>query len=271
MSEHTLILPTHTSYTNNNQNLLRYHSSHFDFDLYSSTVCRCSIPSQMKFVQKVMLIVICQLYSTLIFTVGLQHARLSWDWLQISILTWWIPLLPCILTAILIIWQLWYLYFHLVPSARITLLVIFTLLSSFITGEIVVMFCYEEGLLIMNMVGFGVIAFYLFTLQHRFKFSGPSPWFLGMGLICFNSLWLRQFFNLDALEILIPIGLAGVVCTYILLDLYYIMDNINADDVILANASLFIDLLYPMRCLHNLCELTDNLNLLDTLYPGPIN
>ncbi|KAI8092914.1 uncharacterized protein BX664DRAFT_328491 [Halteromyces radiatus] len=180
-------------------------------------------------------------------------------------------MIPCVLGAILIIWQLWAFYFQLITQARIILLVLFSALMSFIIGEIVVTFCYDDGLLIMNMVGFGILAFYCYTLQHKFEFSGPSPWFFSMAAICLSSTWLRMIFKVDPLEILLPIGLSGMICTYVLLDLYYIMGNYSADDVILANACLYIDVMYPMRCLHNLCELSDNLNLLDVLYPGPPN
>ncbi|ORZ08390.1 hypothetical protein BCR42DRAFT_425045 [Absidia repens] len=270
MIENTPILPTNSPYLGDPL-LTRYHSSQLDLDVFGTSVTRNTIPVQMSFSRNVLLILFGQVLTTLVFTVSLQYIQLTWDWLQISILTWWIPIIPCVLAAILILWQLWALYFQLVNLARIILLTIFSCLSSFIIGEIVVTFCYADGLLVMNLVISGIVAFYCYTFQQKFKFSGPSPWFCGMAAICLNASWLRILFELDALEILTPIGLAGVICTYILLDLYYIMDNTSAEDVILANTCLYADILYPMRCLHNLCELSDNLNMLDILYPGPPN
>lgn len=64
--------------------------------------------------------------------------------------------------------------------------------------------------------------------------------------------------------------LAYIVCCYFILELYYIMGTVTVDDYILANISFYIDLLYPMRCLHNICELTDNVDVFpDILHPGP--
>lgn len=66
----------------------------------------------------------------------LVSARLTLPLALFSVLTWWIPLIPCGLAAILIIWQLWAFYFQLVVPARIILLCLFSCLSSFIVGEI---------------------------------------------------------------------------------------------------------------------------------------
>ncbi|ORX49525.1 hypothetical protein DM01DRAFT_1347846 [Hesseltinella vesiculosa] len=222
----------------------------------------------MEFVRKSMLIVLGQLLGTLVLTCGLEQIQLTWHWLQNSVLTWWIPLIPCVIACVLILWQLWAFYFQLVQLARIILLTVFSILCAFVVGETVVTFCYEDGIMVMAMVGSGFMGYYLYTLQVKHSFSGPGPWFLGMALICLTSLWLRMLFEQDPLEILIPLSIAGVVCTYVLLDLYYIMGNSSVDEVILANVCLFVDVLYPMRCLHNICELSDNLNLLDVLYPG---
>ncbi|SAM04596.1 hypothetical protein [Absidia glauca] len=261
MTKANFTLPIHSPYINEAL-LTRYPSSQLGLDAFRTSVTSDPIPVQMGFVGRVVLLVLGQLLGTFAFTMCLQPA---WLWLQ-STLARWIPLALCALVAVLIIWQLWVLYFQLVTPARIVMLTLFSCLSSFV---IVVNCCYEDGLLVMNLVGSGLVSFYCYTLQHKFHFSGPSPWFIGMAVVCLNASWLRFIFDLDALEILAPIGLAGVICTYVLLDLYYIMDNISGEDVILATTCLYVDVLYPMRCLHHLCELSDNLNMLDVLYPGP--
>lgn len=88
--------------------------------------------------------------------------------------------------------------------------------------------------------------------------------------ISMSSPWLRRVFLLDPISILWPMLLAYIVCCYFILELYYIMGTVTVDDYILANISFYIDLLYPMRCLHNICELTDNVDVFpDILHPGP--
>ncbi|KAI8061146.1 hypothetical protein BC940DRAFT_136342 [Gongronella butleri] len=131
MNEYTL--PTHNPYPTDPQ-LIRYQSSQ-GIDVFGVSVCRCALPLQMEFVRKCMLIVLCQLLTTLALTMGLQHIQLTWHWLQISVLTWWIPLIPCVVACILILWQLWVFYFQLVQLARIILLILFSLLSAFIVSE----------------------------------------------------------------------------------------------------------------------------------------
>lgn len=88
--------------------------------------------------------------------------------------------------------------------------------------------------------------------------------------ICMSSPWLRHVFKKDPVAILLPMLQASIVCGYLIMELYYIMGNVTADDYILANIYFYIDLLWPMRCIHNCCELSDNMQLFpDILHPGP--
>jgi hypothetical protein len=74
---------------------------------------------------------------------------------------------------------------------------------------------------------------------------------------------------MDPLEILFPMTIACFICVYIVLELYYIMKNVISDDYLLANVYFFIDLVYPIRFIHHVCELTDNMDVFpDILYPG---
>ena len=89
-------------------------------------------------------------------------------------------------------------------------------------------------------------------------------------MICISSPWLRRVYDMDPITILVPMIMAVLICGYLIMELYYIMGNVTVDDFILANISAYVDLLYPMRCLHNLCELTDHVDMLpEILHPGP--
>ncbi|ORY92995.1 hypothetical protein BCR43DRAFT_444491 [Syncephalastrum racemosum] len=129
---------------------------------------------------------------------------------------------------------------------------------------------YNDGLLVMTMTLFGFIAVILYTLQNQYKFSGAKAILMTCVGICLSSPWLRRVFDKDPLEILWPMVQAIIVCSYFVLELYYTMGSVTVDDYILANICFYIDLLYPMRCLHNLCELTDDVEVFpDILRPGP--
>jgi hypothetical protein len=91
-----------------------------------------------------------------------------------------------------------------------------------------------------------------------------------VGAICLSSLWLRLVYEMDPLEIIFPITASSLVCIYIILELYFIMNNIISEDYILANIYLFVDFAYPIRFIHHFCELTDMNAFPDILYPGDV-
>ncbi|KAI9281117.1 hypothetical protein BY458DRAFT_531605 [Sporodiniella umbellata] len=130
---------------------------------------------------------------------------------------------------------------------------------------------YTNGILVMTMSVFGLCCLSLYTLQRKFSFSGSLPFVCSVGAICLSSLWLRLFYEMDPLEIIFPIIVSSFVCIYIILELYFIMNNVIAEDYILANIYLFVDFAYPIRFIHHFCELTDNMNTFpDILYPGDV-
>ncbi|KAG0185858.1 hypothetical protein DFQ28_008650 [Apophysomyces sp. BC1034] len=85
--------------------------------------------------------------------------------------------------------------------------------------------------------------------------------------ICLSSPWLRYVFDMDPIQILWPMFLSCLVCIYLILDLYYVMGAVVPEDYILANVCFYVDLAYPVRCLHHCCELSDGLDASDILSP----
>ncbi|KAL0074403.1 hypothetical protein J3Q64DRAFT_1777957 [Phycomyces blakesleeanus] len=85
-------------------------------------------------------------------------------------------------------------------------------------------------------------------------------------IIYTSSLWLHQLLELDFGEIVWPLLISCVLCTYLILDLYYLVGYLTPKDYILANMCLYIDLMVPFRCVHNLCELTDHITLFSDIF-----
>ncbi|KAI8366310.1 hypothetical protein EDC96DRAFT_553204 [Choanephora cucurbitarum] len=140
---------------------------------------------------------------------------------------------------------------------------------SLVLANVIAKFMYEEGQSILIMTIFGLTCCILYTLQKRYPFSGAFPFVCSLGAICLTSLWLRYIYDMDPIEILLPITAASLICIYIILELYYMMHNVTLEDYMLANLNLFIDIIYPIRFIHHFCELTDHLNMFpDVLYPG---
>lgn len=65
---------------------------------------------------------------------------------------------------------------------------------------------------------------------------------------------------MNPVQILGPIAISSLLCTYFILELYYAMGVMTIDDYILAYISLYIDLAYPINCLHHLCEISENVD-----------
>ncbi|KAG0171143.1 hypothetical protein DFQ30_001415 [Apophysomyces sp. BC1015] len=114
---------------------------------------------------------------------------------------------------------------------------------------------------------FGLLGVLLYTLQTRFSFCGAKPLLCSIVAICLSSPWLRYVFDMDPIQILWPMFLSCLVCIYLILDLYYVMGAVVPEDYILANVCFYVDLAYPVRCLHHCCELSDGLDASDILSP----
>ncbi|KAJ8658765.1 hypothetical protein O0I10_005491 [Lichtheimia ornata] len=268
---YTLPVPNSTSTRSPRYPALhRIRSSGHDLDIFGRTVCRCSIPKQMKFVRKVLLITLGQVLITLGLATLLVRVDPIFQWLQRSRYTWWMPLPPTFLVATLIAWQLWMRYYRLSSTTRTIMLVSFSLMQASIISDIVSKLFYNEGILVLLMTMIGLFGILLFTLQTQLAFSGIGPIATSTITIYMSLPWLRSIFDMDTWMLLWPMLLAATICIYCILELYYIMGNVTIEDVTLANVALFIDAIYPMRCLHNICELTDRVQIFpDVLDPGP--
>lgn len=78
--------------------------------------------------------------------------------------------------------------------------------------------------------------------------------------VCVSSIILRDIYRMNPVQILGPIAISSLICTYFILELYYAMGVMTIDDYILAYISFYIDLAYPINCLHHLCEISENVD-----------
>lgn len=78
--------------------------------------------------------------------------------------------------------------------------------------------------------------------------------------VCVSSIVLRDIYRMNPVQILGPIAISSLICTYFILELYYAMGVMTIDDYILAYISFYIDLAYPINCLHHLCEISENVD-----------
>ncbi|OBZ84326.1 Transmembrane BAX inhibitor motif-containing protein 4 [Choanephora cucurbitarum] len=248
--------------------LERYGSGHLDLDVLGTFVSRLTLIQQMDFVRRVLAITTAQCVAISSIVFFIVHICPLFEWLN-DRWAWWIPVIPLSIISLLIMWQLYSQFFHLSLSTRTVLLSIYSACVSLVLANVIAKFMYEEGQSILIMTIFGLTCCILYTLQKRYPFSGAFPFVCSLGAICLTSLWLRYIYEMDPIEILLPITAASLICIYIILELYYMMHNVTLEDYMLANLNLFIDIIYPIRFIHHFCELTDHLNMFpDVLYPG---
>ncbi|KAI7899383.1 uncharacterized protein BX663DRAFT_478624 [Cokeromyces recurvatus] len=250
--------------------LQRYGSAHLDQDIFGISVSRLNIVQQLEFARKVLCITTSQLLILAFTMFFIVKVCPLFEWLKNSTWTWWIPVAPTFLFSLIIIWQLWNQYFQLTKAVRTTLLCLYTLTMSLVIANIVSKAVYEEGISVIIMTIFGLSCCILYTFQKRYSFSGVFPFVCSLGALCLCSLGLRYSYEMDPIEILFPITIASLICIYIILELYFIMQNVTSDDFMLANVCFFVDVLYPIYFIHHVCELTDNFDNVfpDILYPG---
>lgn len=251
--------------------LERLGSSQLDLDVLGTTVSRLTKDQQMLFFRKVMLITTGQFMLISLFSFFTKHIYPLFQWLKDSTYSWWIVLIPAIIIAAIMIWQLKTQFYQLSPASKVTMLSLYSVAIAVVISHTISKLIYVEGILVMTMSMSGLSSLLLYTLQKKFAFSGALPFVFSLGAICLSSLLLRWIYEMDPLEIVFPIAASGLVCAYIILELYFIMNSLLLEDYILANVYLFVDLAYPIRFIHHFCELTDNMNTFpDILYPGDV-
>ncbi|KAG1141026.1 hypothetical protein G6F37_006480 [Rhizopus arrhizus] len=240
-----------------------------ELDLLGILVERCSIQQQMDFIRNVYFITLSQFLLVSSMLALILNVQPLSNWLEESKYAWWIVLFPALLFMIIAIWQLWTHYYQLSQLTRIIILVIYSFFMSFILSELIAKVFYAYGLLVMTMVCFGILNTILYTFQTRFKFEGMKPIILSVAVICISSVGLRKAYNLDPVQILGPIALSCMICSYLNLELYYAMKNMTVEDYILANMSFHIDIIYPIHFIHHISELFDSLDHIpEYFHPG---
>lgn len=81
--------------------------------------------------------------------------------------------------------------------------------------------------------------------------------YVATAILLIPSCFVFSHLNLGAV---LGAGLfSALVSTYIIFELYFLMRDLNQSDYILGSMYLYIDLAYPIRCLHHLCELSDGI------------
>ncbi|KAI8584107.1 hypothetical protein K450DRAFT_218180 [Umbelopsis ramanniana AG] len=267
----TLSLPVSSTYYNGrldygHQDLesdqLRRFFSGEDENIFGIAIVRLPVSRQMVYYRTVCLITALQCFLIAAATTAALYVGDAFDWIQKSKWVWWMPLVPLALITIFTGWQLWLNYRRLSTRFRTWTLVFFSLLFTVIVSALLSKFYYDIGYLSNLLTVTGLLGGALYTLQSKWLFSGVAPIVCIYATIFFAAPLFVTLFSLNSTsEILIPMFISSVICTYVVLEMYYMRQEMTEEDCILTNISFYIDFAYPMRCLHHVCELTEGVNI----------
>ncbi|KAI8346746.1 hypothetical protein BD560DRAFT_411195 [Blakeslea trispora] len=227
-----------------------------EFDLFGKSVTRDSIESQTNFTRKVFVLTFIQFLVMTCFSITFVYYP---HWYQQSYKAL-ILLIPAVILLIILAWQLWTQHHRLSHIARYILIFVYSSLMTFTVSSVVTQIFEEYAIMVLTMSSFGILSNVLYTFQKRFLFQGPKPIVGSAATICITSLGLRRIYQLDPVEILVPMAMSSLICVYVVLEIYYAMLTMTEEEYILANLSFYIDLAYPINALHHICELSDDMD-----------
>ncbi|KAI9028951.1 hypothetical protein CLU79DRAFT_736839 [Phycomyces nitens] len=237
-----------------------------DQTILGSTVSQCTLALQMKFIRKVYGLALIQLAVLGLLSISLSYLSFFTGWLEASKYGWLLLLLPVCIFQVAWMWWLWGNYFQMSRTSQAVMLIVGSILTIFVLSLLICKLFSKQGALVILLSSFGLVLLIFYSLQTHLMFSGPFPIVLCLTIIYLGSLCVRQALQLDFVEIVWPLLISSILCVYFILDLYYLVGYLTPEDYILANICLYVDLMVPFRCVHNLCELTDRITLFSDVF-----
>ncbi|RUS32562.1 hypothetical protein BC938DRAFT_475073 [Jimgerdemannia flammicorona] len=156
--------------------------------------------------------------------------------------------------------MLWSQHRELSWRARYSLLTVFTVLEGIVVCDLLAKFNFRFGLLVIILTLATSLGMIGFTYQTKYDFTDFPPLISAYTLTTLLvSPFALLFPTLDVNPVIGAGFLSALVSTYIIVEIYYLMRKLTQNDFIFAIAYLYVDLGYPVRCLHHICEVTERI------------
>jgi FtsH-binding integral membrane protein len=231
-------------------------------DVFSEPVKLCSREVQMVFVRTVFLVVSAQLLT--IATIGhvIMFNPPFAEWVENS--NWlWALIISMALLGGLVLYRLWMMYGELSRTAKWTNLWVYTFCQGIFLGGLLAKFNFRFGLVIVMFAfaaGLGII---VFTFQKLYNFEGLGPFvFAIVPILASTTIILSSYWQHNPWLITAPVFLSFLIISFPIVELYYLMSELTPDDDLVAPVYFGVDLIFPFRALHHICELTDRIHWL---------
>ncbi|KAI7865031.1 hypothetical protein BDF14DRAFT_1115553 [Spinellus fusiger] len=267
-----LALPVSRTYyysTGSYSSLFERRESVQDDTLIGMAVSQCDVQQQMVFIRKVYGLVLIQTSALALMIAALFYTPIV-PWLEQSHYAWWGVVGPIILLLGIGSTWLWRNYFQLSRTSQVILLGLLSVLMVLALSVFMCKLFRHRGMLFVLQLMSGVGALLVYSLQTKYTFYCPYPILAYCATVCGLSYGLCQLPMLETLEWGGPLVVACVTGVYVHLNVMSMMKHLTIEDYPLANLCLYIDVVLPLRCIHNMCELTDGIPVFSSVfYPHP--
>lgn len=186
------------------------------------------------FVRKVYTLLFVQLLGTTIVA-GAMSSLGAAAWIYQHAWTMWLPLVGSLVSIGLVYWKA-----HEHPL-NLVFLGVFTLFEAVSLGMVVCLLDQVAVLKALIITTFVFLGLTLYTLQSRRSFEWLGSWLYGSLLVLVGAGLVHLFIPSRTLDLAYSVGGCVVFSGYIVYDTWLILRRLSPDDWVLANVSLYLD------------------------------
>ncbi|KAK0546852.1 hypothetical protein OC845_004379 [Tilletia horrida] len=204
---------------------------------YGTTVSQCSVDVRHAFLRKVYTTLFLQLLGTTIVGAILSRPSIA-DWLHANS---WAMITPLFLAmgAMLGLYA-----FRQSHPWNLVLLATFTLLEAISLGAVVSYVDQVVVLQAMIITCFAFVGLTLITMQSKWEFESMGSWLFGGLLVLVGAGFVQIFIPFSKTLDLVMAGVGTVLFSlYIVYDTSIILKRLSPEDWVLANLSLYLDII----------------------------
>ncbi|EPQ31530.1 uncharacterized protein PFL1_00863 [Pseudozyma flocculosa PF-1] len=204
---------------------------------YGVTVEQSSPEIRAMFLRKVYSVLFFQLLGTTVVAAIMTTKGVA-GWVQQNQWAFVVPLIGSLVTMGVLYWKR-----HSHPT-NILLLGLFTLLESVSLGTVITYVDQKIVLQAMVITAFTFLGLTLFTLQSNYDFSSLGGWLFGGLMVLVGAGFVSMFFPYNStFDLVTAIAGCAIFSLYIVYDTWLIQRRLSAEEWVLANLSLYLDII----------------------------
>ncbi|KAN0061489.1 hypothetical protein ACQY0O_006336 [Thecaphora frezii] len=204
---------------------------------YGVTVEQSSPEIRAMFLRKVYSVLFFQILGTTVVAAIMTTQQIA-GWVQQNQWAMILPLIGSLVTMGFLYWKR-----HSHPT-NLVLLGLFTLLESVSLGTVITYVDQKIVLQAMVITAFTFLGLTLFTLQSNYDFSSLGGWLFGGLMVLVGAGFVSVFLPYNqTLDLVTAVGGCVVFSLYVVYDTWLIQRRLSAEEWVLANLSLYLDII----------------------------